>query len=131
MAQGSFQPSNMNVPSHQQDEGANNRQFVRRAGDDCVSFVGERMYPVVNWSQGGILIDGDERMFGIGQTYPVLMKFRLGEEIAQVGHNAQVVRKGGDKIALQFDPLPSDIRGKFQYVIKHATLDNTARRPVS
>lgn len=99
------------------DAGYLRRLYERRNSDACVTEVEQRAYPVENWSQGGVLLSGDSRYFGLNQTYTVKMRFRLRDRVLDVQHPARVVRKSGEKTALQFLPLPTEVRNAFQQVI--------------
>lgn len=95
----------------------NNREHDRRAGDQCVSIVGGKMYPVRNWSAGGLLIAGDERMFGVDEELDVTLKFKLRDEVLDISHKARIVRKGYGNVALQFAPLSAAVQAGFQKVM--------------
>lgn len=93
------------------------RLYERRATDTCVAQVEHAVYPVENWSQGGVLLGGDNRYLGIGQECDVTLKFKLRDRILDIQHPARVVRKAGDKTAFQFKPLTREIRKAFTDVI--------------
>ena len=93
------------------------RKYTRRDCDKCVGEINGRTYPVENWSLGGILINSDERSFGVDETVDVNLKFKLRDEILQVPHRARVVRKARNKVAFQFDALPRTMRGQLQKVV--------------
>ena len=94
-----------------------NRQHPRRGDDRCVGVVNGQMHPIENWSNGGMLITADERLFSIGQECVFTMKFKLRDEIMEVDHKAHVIRKTPGKIALQFDPLSQPVQSDFQKVV--------------
>lgn len=93
------------------------RRHERRSCDHGVTIIGERMYPLVDWSVGGIQIAGDERLFGVNQTMDVVMKFRMNGEVIDVPHQARVVRKTKNKVAFEFLPLTQMVRTKFQTIV--------------
>ncbi len=93
------------------------RQNPRRSDDRCVAVVNGQMYPVENWSNGGMLITADERLFSIGQKCVFTLKFKLRDDIMEVDHKSTVIRKAPGKVALQFEPLPRDAQAKFQQVV--------------
>jgi hypothetical protein len=93
------------------------REFARRAGDHCVSIVNGKMYPVENWSEGGVLIAGDERMFGLNDDHDVVLKFKLRDEVLDITHTGKIIRKGAGYIALRFAPLSQTAQSGFQKVI--------------
>jgi hypothetical protein len=108
--------SNMTAPAGAEAP-ATKRKHERRETDRCVSVVGGRTYPVINWSAGGLLISADPKSFGIGDEINVTMKFKMRNEIITVPHKATVVRKSFDKVAFQFLPLTRQIRNAFQTVV--------------
>ena len=99
------------------EEFAARRKYARRETDKCVSVIGGRSYPVVNWSLGGLMIQADERLFGVDDELNVILKFKLSQKIVDVPHRAKVVRKSRNKIAFEFRPLTQQIRNNFQNVV--------------
>lgn len=93
------------------------RRYARRNVDRCVAVVGDKMYPVEDWSLGGVKIQGDGRMFTEDQQINLTMKFKLRDEVIDIAHRGRVVRKGKDNIAFEFLPLPAKLRGLFQQVV--------------
>ena len=93
------------------------RKNARRADDRCVSIINGQMHPVENWSSGGMLITADERIFSIGQDCKFTLKFKLRDEMMEIDHNAKVVRKSPNRIALQYMPLTKDAQTSFQKVV--------------
>ncbi len=93
------------------------RQYSRRANDRCVSIIDGQMHPVENWSDGGLLVTADERLFAIGQSCKFTLKFKLRDEIMEVDHKAKVVRKTPNKIALQFLPLTKKVQASFRKIV--------------
>ena len=96
---------------------ATRRRYGRRGCDRCVSVIGEKTYPVVDWSPGGLLIYGDGREFSVDGELDVVMKFRLRNDVVDVPHKARVVRKSKNKIAFEFLPLTKQIVNRFQSVV--------------
>lgn len=93
------------------------RLYERRVTDTCVTQVGDDMYPVENWSQGGVLLGGEGKYLGFHQLYDLTLRFKLHDRILNIKHQARVVRKAGNKTAFQFLPLSQDIRNGFRQVI--------------
>ncbi|MFP4313331.1 MAG: PilZ domain-containing protein [Alphaproteobacteria bacterium] len=93
------------------------RRHSRRACDRCVTVIDDQMYPVIDWSIGGLQISGDERFFGVKQEVKVTMKFQLRDDILEIPHKAHVVRKNKGRIAFQFLPLSKETRAKLQSVV--------------
>ncbi|PCJ98564.1 MAG: pilus assembly protein PilZ [Zetaproteobacteria bacterium] len=93
------------------------RKEARRSDDRCVSIINGQMHPVENWSSGGMLIAADERLFSIGQDCKFTLKFKLRDEMMEIDHNAKVVRKSPNKIALQYLPLSKNAQTSFQKVV--------------
>ncbi len=99
------------------DIGTTKRRHPRRSVDRCVVVIHGQTFPVENWSLGGVLLHGDERLFGKAQDLDVTVKFKLRNSIIDITHRAHVVRKANGKIALEFEPLNQTISRKFQQVI--------------
>lgn len=96
---------------------ATRRQYERRATDTCVGQIGEQLYPVENWSQGGVLLSGDNRFLGGKDVYDLTMRFRLRDRVLNVTQPAQIVRQAGTRTAMRFLPLTREVRNAFQSVI--------------
>jgi hypothetical protein len=93
------------------------RKYTRRTSDQCISVINGQSYPIENWSLGGLVIQGDERTFGVNDHIPITMKFKLSQKIIDIPHTARVVRKSRNKIAFEFAPLNRAIQNNFQTVI--------------
>lgn len=93
------------------------RRSPRRAADNCISMINGKAYPVHNWSDGGLLVHADDRMFSLSAPVEVTMKFRLSGRIMDIPHRGRIVRKMRDRLAIQFEPLNREIVNKFQQVI--------------
>lgn len=93
------------------------RLYERRTDGTCVTQVGDDMYPVENWSQSGLLLGGEGKYLGMHQVYDTVLRFKLSDRVLNIQHQARVVRKAGNKTALQFLPLTQEIRHGFQQVI--------------
>lgn len=101
----------------QETDSESNRSYPRRKGDQCVSIIDGKIYPVEDWSVGGFLIAADDRVFGVEQEFDVTMKFRLRNSILDIPHKAKVVRKAQNRVALEFSPMTQKIKTGFQQVI--------------
>jgi hypothetical protein len=93
------------------------RKSPRRAADNCVSMINGKAYPVHNWSDGGMLVQADERMFSVAAPVEVTMKFRLTNKIVDIPHRGRIVRKMRDRLAIQFEPLTHEVTKKFKQVV--------------
>ncbi len=93
------------------------RSHERREIDSCIAIIDSMSYPVENWSQGGILLHGDDRAFGINEVKEITIKFKVADKIMNVSHNGRVLRKGNGKFALQFAPLTQQVDKQFQHVL--------------
>lgn len=99
------------------DRDLTKRRHPRRDVDRCVVIIHGQTFPVENWSLGGLLLDADERLFGLEQDLDITVKFKLRNTILDINHKASVVRKSNGKVALQFEPLPQTIGRQFQQVV--------------
>lgn len=93
------------------------RNYLRRRTDRCVSVIAGKMYPVLDWSMGGMKITGDGRLFRTHDEVDFTIKFKLREDIIDVPHKARVVRRTQDSVAFEFLPLNMNIRKSFQQVV--------------
>lgn len=105
---------------------ASRRAHMRRAADRCVGIIAGQTWPVENWSPGGLLLAGDERLFGIGQELPVSIKFKLRGTVVDISHRGRIVRKAPGKIALVFAPLTDSLRRSFRQVIDDSVANEFA-----
>ncbi len=99
------------------DSGTSRRRSPRRTSDNCVTVIDGRAYPVYNWSDGGLLIGADERLFSLDAPVEVTMKFRLTDKIMDIPQRGQIVRKAKDRLAIQFEPLNREIQKMFKQVV--------------
>ncbi len=98
------------------------RKHERRASDQCVSMIAGRVYPIIDWSLGGILIAADDRLFGLKEEMDVTLKFHMRNNILEVPHKARVIRKNNNRIAFEFEPLSRQIRDRFQTILDDAVV---------
>lgn len=99
------------------DTGASRRKFPRRSADNCITVIDGKAYPVHNWSDGGLLVHADERLFSMAAPVEVTMKFRLSSKIIDIPHRGRVIRKTRDRLAIQFEPLTRDVQRMFKQVV--------------
>ena len=93
------------------------RRYSRRQQDHCVCLIGGGIYPVSNWSMGGVVITADGRTFAIDDMKQVQLKFKTSTGVIDITHNAHVIRKTKDTVAFEFEPINAKIRNQFQTVI--------------
>lgn len=93
------------------------RRYARRSCDKCVTMIDNKIYPVVDWSVGGVQISCDERVYGIGQEIDLALKFRLRDDVIDIPHKGRVVRKSTSRVALEFLPQTKEIRDRFQNIV--------------
>ncbi|MCB1530925.1 MAG: PilZ domain-containing protein [Rhodospirillales bacterium] len=99
------------------DEDKNRRKSPRRKVDSCVGVLDGKTYPIEDWSDGGVLLTGNDKLFGMDENKSITLKFKLSERIVSVQHHGKVIRKAKDKFAIQFDPLTRKIANQFQQVV--------------
>jgi hypothetical protein len=99
------------------DDVDSRRSYERREMDECVAIVNGKAYPVLNWSQGGLLLAGDTKEFSMNDILHVVIKFKIAERIMNVEHKGRVLRKGPGQLAIQFSPLTQEVDRQFQHVI--------------
>lgn len=93
------------------------RSTPRRTADNCISMIDGKAYPVYNWSDGGLLIQADERLFSLSSPVEVTMKFRLNGKILDIPHRGKVIRKSRNGLAIQFETLTREVTQKFKQVV--------------
>lgn len=99
------------------DNVAQRRAYPRRENDKCVSVIDDHFMPIENWSMSGVLLNGDDRLYNVGDNINMLLKYKTSKGIVEVQQNAHVVRKGNERIALEFSPLNRQAFQDFQRVI--------------
>lgn len=106
----------LNISASNDDQDSR-RAHERRQMDSCIAMIDGKAYPVENWSHGGILLHGDDRIFSINDVKNITMKFKLADRIVDVEHAGRVLRKGRDKFVIQFSPLTQEVNRKFKQVV--------------
>lgn len=101
----------------QADNVAQRRAYPRRENDKCVSVIDDHFMPIENWSMSGVLLNGDDRMYNIGDNIEMLLKYKTSKGVVEVQQSGHVVRKGSERIALEFAPLNRQAFQDFQRVI--------------
>ena len=119
-----FQKSRIHASNDDYD---NRRSEPRRTVDNCIGMIDGTTFPVENWSRGGVMFRGDSRLYSIGDTVEMTLKFRLSDRIVDVPTRGRIVRKSGFALAMQFEGLDPQNRRQFQNVID----DWSARQFVS
>lgn len=110
----------------EQGSGHSKRKHPRRHEDSCVVIVNGQMHPVENWSNCGLLMTADDRLYGKGQSCKFTMKFKLRDEIIEIDHQAKIARKASNKVALEFLPLSKNVQRGFQQVVDDFVAQNFA-----
>lgn len=100
-----------------EDSEASRRASPRREADNCITVIDGKAYPVHNWSDGGLLVQADERMFSMSAPLEMTMKFRVSGNIIDIAHRGRVIRKTRDRLAIQFEPLTRDVARRFKQVV--------------
>lgn len=102
------------------NEGQTRRRFPRRAMDTCAISINGTTYPIKDWSKTGALFATDGNVFEEGQALPVIMKFRLTDQIMEVSLDARVIRAHSSGVAIEFTNVSHDAEQAFNRVIDHA-----------
>ena len=101
----------------QADNVAQRRAYPRRENDKCVSVIDDHFMPIENWSMSGVLLNGDDRMYNVGDNIEMLLNYKTSKGVVEVQQSGHVVRKGNERIALEFSPLNRQAFQDFQRVI--------------
>lgn len=99
------------------DQNDSRRATPRHKAGNCIVLIDGKAYPVHNWSEGGLLIQGDDRMFSTDAPVELTMKFRLGNRLLDIAQRGHIVRKTRNALAVQFDAVQQDVSRKFKQVI--------------
>lgn len=99
------------------DDVDSRRASERREMDSCIGIIDGKAYPIQNWSEGGVLLQGDDREFSVNDVKNITMKFKVADRVMDVSHMGRVLRKGRDKFVLQFSPLTEEVNHRFKQII--------------
>lgn len=99
------------------DDNVSRRAYPRRDSDRCIGVINGTIMPVADWSQGGLRVLGDARLYAVGQEMDVVMKFKLADDLVSIPQRGQVVRKAQDGFSIKFMPMSQEVRGRFQRVL--------------
>ncbi len=102
------------------DDFDSRRNHERRTMDSCVAVIDGKAYPIKDWSNGGVLLVGDDRVFSMHDTKEIILKFKLADRVIDVTHTGTILRKGNNEFALQFSPLTNSVGSQFRMVIDDA-----------
>jgi len=106
-------------PSNANDNTTNQRRrFPRRDQDICMVNVDGHPYPVTDWSQCGVLFEGDTRAFAEGQKVNMILRFKVGNEIEDVKITGEIVRTNSKFVATTFDSVPETTLKSFAKIIQ-------------
>lgn len=94
------------------------RRFPRRANDICMVNVDGHPFPVLDWSQCGILFEGDTRIFTPDQMVNMILRFKIGNEIEDVKVTGKVVRTNSKFVATTFNDVQETTLKSFDKVIQ-------------
>ena len=93
------------------------RRYARRSCDRCIGMIGENIYPISDWSMGGVLVDATPDQFSMAEEHEIMLKFKLSDQLLDVPQKARVVRKSHSTVAFEFTPLTKPIHDSLQTVI--------------
>ena len=97
------------------------RRFPRRDQDICMVNVDGHPFPVVDWSQCGVLFEGDSRPFSEGQHVNMILRFKVGNTIEDIKITGEIVRTNSRTIATTFTSVPETVLQSFDQVIQKAS----------
>lgn len=99
------------------DDQDTRRTHQRHNGGTCVAIIDDVTYQISNWSKGGIMIMGDDRPFGVYDVKNVIIRFKLDDKAVDIDLKAHVLRKGRDKLVLEFSPLSQNAERQFNFIM--------------
>lgn len=95
------------------------RMHERRDMDGCICVFDGKPLPVENWSLGGALLRADGRLFAEGQNIDITLRFKIRDHVINISHQALIIRRSREHIAIRFFPLKAAIKKTMQNVIDH------------
>ena len=98
------------------------RRFPRREGDICMVNVDGQPYPIIDWSQCGVLFEGDTRTFSEGQIVNMILRFKLDNTIEDIKVTGEIVRTNSKAVATTFTETPPKTIQSFEKVIKQSSV---------
>ncbi len=99
------------------DDVDSRRIHERRDVDNCIGMIDGQLYPIKNWSNGGVLITADAKNFSVNETKDVTLKFKLSNRIVDVAHRGRVLRKNDGQVVIEFAPLTERVSYKFKQIV--------------
>jgi hypothetical protein len=99
------------------DDQDTRREHQRHNGGRCVAIIDDITYPVANWSKGGVMILGDDRPFGVYDIKNVTLRFKLDDKALDIDLQGHILRKGRDKLIIQFSPLSQNTERQFNFIV--------------
>ena len=96
------------------------RRFPRREQDVCMVNVDGHPYPVIDWSQCGVLFKGDTRTFAEGQKVNMVLRFKLDNGVEDVKVTGEIVRTNSRAVATTFTETPKQSIETFEKVIERS-----------
>ena len=94
------------------------RKYQRRYMDSAIATLGKDSFAIEDWSEGGLLVNADDKLFGIDQPLNMVLKFKLPNKMIMMEQAGRIVRKAHNKIGIQFDQLDTDNARKFRQIIE-------------
>ncbi|MEM8552327.1 MAG: PilZ domain-containing protein [Pseudomonadota bacterium] len=102
--------------------GARKRRHKRIAGGGTV-MVGNDLYPLVDWSMGGIAIASDQQRFRVGERKTLELEIDLVDYAVNLDLEADVVNRNAERTGFQFVNLSQTqkelLRGLTQAALKN------------
>ena len=90
------------------------RRFPRRFKDMCVVDIAGALYPVKDWSMCGVLFEADGKLFDVGDSVTIILKFRLEADVIDIPVQADIMRKNARFVAVQFTEVPQAVQVAFE-----------------
>ncbi len=109
------------------------RKHVRRnASRRFFIEVNGKIFPVKDWSEGGVLFEvSDIKNFSIGQKLTLIMGFGFEHDVIKINHTAKIVRAANDSIAASFEPVKNDTKRQFDRVLDGIVSENFIKSQVA
>lgn len=83
------------------EAGARKRRAVRIEGGGTV-MIGEDLFPLIDWSTGGIAIASDNQLYRIGDRKKLEIELDLEDYAVNVDIEAEVVNRSSDRTGFEF-----------------------------
>ncbi|MEM7694605.1 MAG: PilZ domain-containing protein [Pseudomonadota bacterium] len=102
------------------EAGAKKRRHQRIEGGGTV-MIGNDLFPLLDWSMGGIAISSDLQLFRIGDQKSLELELDMGDYAVNLDLDAEVVNRSADRTGLKF-LAPTERQRQLLRALSHAAI---------